>query len=113
MDTSSIRPTTVVAITAGTIVTGFLAYAVYFDYRRRTDPAFRRALKRESKLQAKAEKDQKAAEVHKQQQVIRDIVQRVNSESLPKGELDGETFFMEQIALAEELAKDGIYHDIW
>ena len=37
------------------------AYAVYFDHKRRTDPQFRKALKRESKRQAKAAKEAREA----------------------------------------------------
>ena len=38
------------------------AYAVYFDHKRRTDPEFRKALKRESRKEARAAKEE--AEAH-------------------------------------------------
>jgi mitochondrial import receptor subunit TOM20 len=107
MDTASLRPSTVFAITAGTVVTGFLAYAIYFDHRRRTDVEFRKTLKKESRAQAKAEREAKDAEAEKQKTSIREAVERANRDGYPDGELEREQFFMEQIQLAEEYQKDG------
>lgn len=35
-------------ITAGTLATGALGYAIYFDYMRRNSPEFRRSLRMSS-----------------------------------------------------------------
>lgn len=107
MDTTNVRTTTVLAITAGSIITGFVAYAIYFDHRRRTDAAFRKGLKRESRAQAKAEREAKDAEAEKQKNTVQDAVERANREGYPDGEIEREQFFMEQIQLAEEYQKDG------
>ena len=39
----------------------YAAYAFYFDHKRRTDPEFRKALKRESKKEARAAKEEEEA----------------------------------------------------
>ena len=43
------------------VVAGAIGYGVYFDYKRRNDPAFRRKL-REEKARARAEAEREAAE---------------------------------------------------
>jgi import receptor subunit TOM20 len=94
-------------VTAGAVVTGFIAYAVYFDHRRRTDPNFRKTLKREARRQAKAEQQEQAKEQAKLRSEIRDAIDKANRQGYPTGELEREQFFMDQIQLAEELAKEG------
>ncbi|KAI7109567.1 hypothetical protein KC324_g20194, partial [Hortaea werneckii] len=41
--------TTIALASAGVVATGCLAYAVYFDYRRRNDIDFRKSLKKQHK----------------------------------------------------------------
>lgn len=50
------RTSTVVTITVGTLVTGALGYAAYFDYRRRNDPQFRNKLRKDAKRSERAAK---------------------------------------------------------
>lgn len=107
METTPLRSSTIAAITAGTLLTAGLAYAAYFDHRRRTDADFRKSLKKQHKLQAKAERDSKAAEAEQQKAVIRQAVEQANKEGYPAGDQEKETFFMEQIQMAEDLAKEG------
>jgi MAS20 protein import receptor len=107
MESSSLRISTVMTVTAGAVVTGFIAYAVYFDHRRRTDPNFRKTLKREARRQAKAEQQEQAKEQAKLRSEIRDAIDKANRQGYPTGELEREQFFMDQIQLAEELAKEG------
>jgi mitochondrial import receptor subunit TOM20 len=109
MEPSSLRISTVVTVTAGALATGFIAYAVYFDHRRRTDPNFRKTLKREARRQAKAEQQVQAAEQAKLKREIREAIDKANREGYPTGELEREQFFMDQIQLAEELGKEGNY----
>ncbi|KAF2473771.1 protein import receptor MAS20 [Lindgomyces ingoldianus] len=105
--TSSIKPSTIAAITAGTVVTGFLAYAVYFDHRRRTDPEFRKQLKRESKRQARAAKEEAEAQGKEQKKAIRDAVERANEEGFPKDPEEVEAYFMQEVAQGEGLCQQG------
>lgn len=48
----------VITLTGATLVTGFVGYAVYFDYKRRNDPAFRSQLKKDRKRTSKELKKQ-------------------------------------------------------
>jgi len=106
---SSLKPSTIVAITAGTIVTGLLAYAIYFDHRRRTDPNFRKELKRESKRQARAAKEEAEAQGKEQKQAIRDAVARANEEGFPKDPEEVESYFMQEVAQGESLCQQSKY----
>ena len=100
---------TIAAISFGTVLTGCLAYAVYFDHRRRTDPDFRRALKRESRRQAKAAKEQADAATTVQRRSIREAVDRVNEEGLPTDPEEVEKFFLEEVAAGETLCQDRMF----
>lgn len=105
---SSLRPSTIAAITAGTVVTGLVAYAIYFDHRRRTDPNFRKELKRESKRQARAAKEEAEAQGKEQKQAIRDAVARANEEGFPKDPEEIEAYFMQEVAQGEALCQQGM-----
>jgi len=107
MDASNLRLSSVLAIGTGTVVTGFLAYAVYFDHRRRNDPEFRKALKREAKLAAKAEQQKKDAASQQQRTAIKEAVERVNAESPPLDDQEREMYFMDNIQAGEDYTKKG------
>ena len=104
---SAIRPATIAAIAGGTLLTGLLAYVVYFDHRRRTDPEFRKALKRESKKQAKAAKQEAEAGQAQQREKIREAVNRANEEDFPKDPEEVEGYFMQEVAQGEQMCQDG------
>jgi len=101
------RTTTVVAISVGTVLTGFLAYAVYFDHKRRTDPGFRKALKRESKRQARIAKEEAEIQGKQQQEEIKHAVDETLKEGFPTDLEEREAFFMQQIAQGEAMSSDG------
>jgi flagellar biosynthesis/type III secretory pathway protein FliH len=109
MSQSSIKPSTIAAISIGTIVTGFLAYAVYFDHRRRNDPEFRKQLKRESKKQARAAKEDAEASNKEQKKAIRDAVALANEEGFPKDPEEVERYFMNEVAQGEGLVQQGTW----
>ncbi|KAF2690413.1 protein import receptor MAS20 [Lentithecium fluviatile CBS 122367] len=104
---SSLKPSTIAAISVGTIVTGVLAYAVYFDHRRRNDPEFRKALKRDSKKQARAAKEEAEAQGKEQKKAIRDAVARANEEGFPKDPEEVEAYFMQEVAQGEGMCQSG------
>ncbi|TKA67679.1 hypothetical protein B0A49_06993 [Cryomyces minteri] len=104
---SSIKTSTIVAGVVGTVVTGFVAYAIYFDHKRRSDPNFRKALKRESKKQARAAKEEADAQGQKQKQQVREAVDQANEEGFPKDPEDTEAYFMQEVARGETLCQDG------
>ncbi|KAF1993010.1 protein import receptor MAS20 [Amniculicola lignicola CBS 123094] len=107
MSSSSVKKSTIAAIGVGTIVTGILAYAVYFDHRRRTDPDFRKALKRESKKTQRAAKEAAEAQGKEQKIRIREAVARANEEGFPKDPEEVEGYFMQEVAQGEGLCQQG------
>lgn len=100
------RATTMTAIGVGAVVTGFLGYVIYFDHRRRTDPQFRKALKRESRKQERAAKQEAEAANSRQRRAIREAVDKVNEEDLPTDPEEVEKFFMDMVAEGEVLCAD-------
>lgn len=105
----SIRPTTIVLATAGAAVAGFFAYALYFDHKRRTDPEFRKSLKRAAKAEAKASKVQKEQAGVERRKEVKAIVERVNEEGWPRDPEEVEKYFMDEVAEGELLCQDGMF----
>jgi len=70
------------------------AYAVYFDYKRRNDPTFRKELKKQSKRQARVAKE--AAEA--------------KEEGFPTDVEEREAYFMQEVARGEGLSSEGLTH---
>jgi mitochondrial import receptor subunit TOM20 len=99
------RWSTIAALTVGTVLTGFVGYAIYFDHRRRTDPEFRKALKRESKKQQKEAKQQAEAAGAQQKKSIREAVDKVNEEGFPTEAEEVEKYFMDEVAEGELLCQ--------
>ncbi|KAI8942674.1 hypothetical protein NX059_000724 [Plenodomus lindquistii] len=104
---SSLKPGTIAAIVAGTAATGFLAYAVYFDHKRRNDPEFRKQLKRESKRTQRAAKEEAEHQGAEQKKAIRDAVERANEEGFPKDPEEVEAYFMQEVAQGEGMVQKG------
>ncbi|OCK83414.1 protein import receptor MAS20 [Lepidopterella palustris CBS 459.81] len=104
---ASLKPATIAAVSVGAVVTGFLAYAVYFDHRRRTDPEFRKMLKRESKKQARAAKEEAEAQGQEQKKAIRQAVDKANEEGFPTDPEEVEAYFMQEVARGEGLCQEG------
>ena len=105
---SSLKPSTVAMMGAGVVLTGVLAYAVYFDYRRRTDPDFRKMLKRESKKQARAAKEEAEAQGAQQKKAIREAVDKANEDGFPRDPEEVEAYFMQEVARGEGLCQEGM-----
>ncbi|KAH8808934.1 mitochondrial import receptor subunit tom-20 [Xylogone sp. PMI_703] len=105
-----VQTTTVVALSVGVVATSFLAYAVYFDHRRRTDPSFRKQLKKESKRQARAAKEEAEANSIKQRQAIKVAVQEAKEEGFPVDVEEKEAFFMQEVGRGEQLSADGSHN---
>ena len=85
------------------------AYAAYFDHKRRTDPGFRKALKRESRRQAKLAKEEAEIQEQQQETAIKQAVEEAIEEGFPKDLEEREAFFMQQIASGEQLAGEGAF----
>lgn len=84
------------------------AYAAYFDYKRRNDVNFRKALKRESKRQARVAREEAEIQGKQQREEIQIAVQEAIEEGFPTDIEEREAFFMQQIAQGETLAGDGM-----
>jgi import receptor subunit TOM20 len=110
---SSLKPSTIAAISVGTVVTGFLAYAVYFDHKRRNDPDFRKQLKRESKRTQRAAKEQEEAQGAEQKKAIREAVASANEEGFPKDPEEVEAYFMQEVAQGEGMVQKGMHKDYY
>jgi len=85
------------------------AYALYFDHKRRTDPNFRKQLKKESKRQARAAKEEAEAHTIRQREVIRTAVQEAKEEGFPTDVEEKEAYFMQEVAQGEGLSQDGMF----
>ena len=105
---SSSSRTTVIAATA-LVATGVLAYAVYFDYKRRNDVDFRRKLKKEKKRVNKAAAQAQASEevpLTVSPEMLREAMEAIKNEPVPPIE-QREGYFMSQVSMGEQLASQG------
>jgi import receptor subunit TOM20 len=84
-----------------------IAYAIYFDHKRRTDPNFRKQLKKESKRQARAAKEEAEANTVRQREAIKAAVQDAKDEGFPTDVEEKEAYFMSEVARGEGLSSDG------
>lgn len=107
---SSIKTSTIVALSVGTVVTGLLAYAVYFDNKRRNDPEFRKALKKESKRTQRAAKEEAEHQGAEQKKLIREAVAAANEEGFPKDPEEVEAYFMQEVAQGEGMVQKGMLY---
>jgi len=90
----------------GAVATGFLAYAIYFDHRRRTDASFRRGLKRESKQVQKSNKAKAEASAANLRVDIRKAVDDIGKEPQGKSPEEIEQTFLQELTMAEKLSSD-------
>ncbi|KAI5463258.1 mitochondrial outer membrane translocase complex, subunit Tom20 domain-containing protein [Mariannaea sp. PMI_226] len=101
-----VQSSTVVTATVATLATAVVGYAVYFDYKRRSHPEFRRGLRRNERKQARAEKDEADASSLRQRNLIRARVDEAKEEGFPTGVEEREAFFNEQVMAGEVLSQD-------
>ncbi|WWD19313.1 hypothetical protein CI109_103771 [Kwoniella shandongensis] len=93
--------------TAAVVATGFLGYAVYFDYMRRNSPEFRKSLKKQhKKLEAAAEARAKE-EKERNSKALRQALAEIQAEGIPASPEQQEAYFQEQVAEGEKLATMG------
>ncbi|RPB18567.1 mitochondrial import receptor subunit tom-20 [Terfezia boudieri ATCC MYA-4762] len=102
-----VQTSTIVATTAVTVITLGAAYAIYFDYRRRHDPEFRKALKRDRKRHARSERAQQAAASAQQREIVAKAVRQVQLEGFPVDVEEKEVYFMQEVAQGEVLCQEG------
>ncbi|KAF2720616.1 protein import receptor MAS20 [Polychaeton citri CBS 116435] len=91
----------------GTLSACALGYAIYFDHKRRSDPEFRRSLKKQHKKVSKAiESEAKAGEVAQKEKIKR-VVNEANEEGFPRDPEETEGYFMQEVARGESMCQDG------
>ena len=83
------------------------AYAAYFDHRRRTDANFRRALKRESKKEARIARSKAEEQTTQQKTAIKEAVAAAKEEGFPDNVEEREAYFMEMVSQGEVLSQQG------
>jgi len=99
--------TTLLLASAGLLTAGGVAYALYFDHKRRTDATFRRALKKQHKKISKSLEEESAAAERTQKDKIRRVVAEANEEGFPKDPEETEGYFMQEVARGEGMCTDG------
>ncbi|EGX47078.1 hypothetical protein TWF173_003006 [Orbilia oligospora] len=97
----------IITASAVTAVALTLAYALYFDHRRRHDADFRKSLARERRKHARAQKAEVEAEVENQKSQLRAAVMAANEEGYPEGVEEREAYFMNEVAMGESLLSLG------
>ncbi|KAF8214060.1 hypothetical protein K438DRAFT_1915212 [Mycena galopus ATCC 62051] len=105
----SSRTSTVLTI-AGISLCGIVAYAVYFDYKRRTDAEFRKKIRKENKRVNKSvaqSREALAAANEVPEDELREALKLIKSEPLPASQAERENYFMSQVAMGEQLAARG------
>ena len=121
------RSSAIFTLASVTILTGLVAYAVYFDYRRRNDAEFRKKLRecshccsnimaqratytgKEKKRVDKqtAQGSQSASGVSMEE--LRAALAVVKEEPMPSSSEEKEQYFMTQVGLGEQLCAQGAY----
>ncbi|KAJ7771125.1 hypothetical protein DFH07DRAFT_804953 [Mycena maculata] len=99
-----------ILVIAGISFCGIIAYAVYFDYRRRTDADFRKKIRKEKKRVDKslAQSRQAAAAASEISEAeLREALKLLKSEPPPPTQHEKENYFMSQVAMGEQLASRG------
>lgn len=91
----------------GIVATASLAYAVYFDHRRRSDPEFRRQLKRQHKKISKQDELSAKAAERQQKDRVKQVVESANEDGFPRDPEETEGYFMKQVAEGEAKCADG------
>ncbi|KAF9037821.1 MAS20-domain-containing protein [Hymenopellis radicata] len=105
----SSRTTTVLTV-ASLAAAGLIAYAVYFDYKRRNDGDFRKKLRKDKKRVEKIASSQVASETSSSgvsAAELVDALERLKKEEPPLGPAERENYFMSQVATGEQLASQG------
>lgn len=101
------RTSAIVTATAATVIGLGCAYAVYFDYKRRNDANFRKALRRDKKKHQSAQKQQAAAANAAQRQQVAIALRQVAEEGFPTDAEEREGYFMNELAQGELLCQEG------
>ncbi|KZV77179.1 hypothetical protein PENSPDRAFT_645453 [Peniophora sp. CONT] len=111
------KTASILTIAGVTLVSGAIAYAVYFDSKRRTDAAFRKKLRKDKKKVDKSAASQQAASaaastaslgpLNITEVELRAAIETVKKEELPASPEAKEQYFMQQVNMGETLCAQG------
>ncbi|KAE8209229.1 hypothetical protein CF327_g6760 [Tilletia walkeri] len=116
------KTSTVVTVSAATLVSAGVAYALYFDYRRRNDATFRKTLRKQSKKASKAAAGAKGGDsasgsagsiprtpAERAAAIDRAYaeIKRADKEDAPKDYASVRSYFDHQVGLGETLTAAG------
>ncbi|OSC98985.1 MAS20-domain-containing protein [Trametes coccinea BRFM310] len=107
---SSSRTSTIFTVAAVTVLGGLVAYAVYFDYKRRNDTEFRKKLRKEKKKVTKKQAEQAQAQAQAEAAnpaEIKAMILKLQGEELPATPDEKEQYFVMQVQLGEQMAQQG------
>ncbi|KAI0089146.1 hypothetical protein BDY19DRAFT_944404 [Irpex rosettiformis] len=90
-----------------TVAGGVLAYAVYFDYKRRNDTEFRKKLRKEKKRVQKAAAAAKPS-LNITTEELRAAIAKIRSEEIPDIGPEREAYFMQNVGIGEQLCAQGL-----
>ncbi|CAO3564612.1 unnamed protein product [Mortierella alpina] len=101
------KTSTIVAATVGAIAVATVGYAVYFDAKRRNDPAFRRKLKKERKRAEKLMKEEAGKISTQSALTVEEALASIKDEDFPTTMEEREKFCMQQLSAGEALFTKG------
>ncbi|BFZ58843.1 mitochondrial import receptor subunit tom20 [Savitreella phatthalungensis] len=105
----SISRTTVLASLAA-VSAGVVGYCIYFDWKRRNDPEFRKAIRREHKRLAGLEKEKQRQAEQGEEEATLEALRLARSAPLPTSAEEREQQFMTEVARGEQLYAGGEPH---
>ncbi|KAF8076722.1 MAS20-domain-containing protein [Lyophyllum atratum] len=105
------RASSIITIAGITVLGGVLAYAFYFDHKRRNDVEFRKQLRKEKKRVDKTLAQSKESLVSSSNEIspasLREALEQVKQEEAPQSPEEKEAYFMAQVGMGEQLAGKG------
>jgi mitochondrial import receptor subunit TOM20 len=132
MSVSTRSTWSIITIAGVTIASGVLAYAVYFDYKRRNDTEFRKQLRTCARHQCPSSlvnfnfligKDKKRVQKATAESTIkiseaefRAAIAKIRAEEVPEIGPEREAYFMQHVGLGEQLCAQGAcsnFTDSW
>ncbi|KZT72532.1 MAS20-domain-containing protein [Daedalea quercina L-15889] len=106
----SSRVSTVLTVAGVTVLGGLVAYAVYFDHKRRNDIDFRKRLRKDKKRVKQVTASQAsstAADLGVTPEELRAALDKLRDEEVPSDPEAKEQFFMTQVGMGEQLCAQG------
>ncbi|PWN50885.1 MAS20-domain-containing protein [Violaceomyces palustris] len=102
------KTSTAVLTTLSLFAAGGIGYAVYWDHKRRNDPAFRKELRKNSKRSTKLSKKESARKAKEEEAIVNQLLENIRLPGgLPTGIEEKEKYFLEHVAMGEQLFAQG------